>query len=96
MQSTVYCVKYRVSHVQCQYPAQCSLHIEARADIRIFLENLKKKNIAAKAAGQTLPDATPPLGKIPPFTQMAVTFEPMHYGVEKGQVAQVFFCERNR
>ena len=23
---------------------------------------------------QTLPDATPPLGKIPPFTKIAVTF----------------------
>ena len=28
---------------------------------------------AAQAAGQTLPDATPMLGKIPPFTKIAVT-----------------------
>ena len=26
---------------------------------------------------QTLPDATPPLGKIPPFSKIAVTFEPV-------------------
>ena len=25
---------------------------------------------------QTLPDATPPIGKIQPFSKMAVTFEP--------------------
>ena len=26
---------------------------------------------------RTLPDATPPLGKLPPFTKIAVTFDPM-------------------
>jgi hypothetical protein len=26
---------------------------------------------------QTLPDATPPIGKIHPFSKMAVTFEPL-------------------
>ena len=31
---------------------------------------------AAQTAGQTLPDATQPLGKIPPFTKIAVTFDP--------------------
>ena len=30
---------------------------------------------AVQAAGQTLPDATPPVGKIHPFSKIAVTFE---------------------
>ena len=32
---------------------------------------------AAKAAGKTLPDATPPVGKIHSFSKIAVTFEPI-------------------
>ena len=32
---------------------------------------------AAQATGQTLPDATPPVGKIHPFSKIAVTFAPM-------------------
>ena len=32
---------------------------------------------AAQAAGQTLPDATPPVGKMHPFSQIAVTLEPI-------------------
>ena len=32
---------------------------------------------AVQAAGQTLPDATPHLGKIPLFTKIAVTFDPV-------------------
>ena len=38
------------------------------------------KNInkpAAQAAGADLPDATPPLGKVFPFTKIAVNLEPM-------------------
>ena len=31
---------------------------------------------AAQAADQTLPEATPPIGKIDTFTKMVVTFEP--------------------
>ena len=38
---------------------------------------IKKNKLAAQAAGQTLPDATPPIGKIYSFTKMAVTFEPV-------------------
>ena len=36
-----------------------------------------KDKPAAQAAGQTLPNATPPLGKIHPFSKIAITFEPM-------------------
>ena len=32
---------------------------------------------AGQSAGQTLPDATPPLGKIPMFTKITVTFDPI-------------------
>jgi hypothetical protein len=32
---------------------------------------------AAQAAGQTLPDATPPVGKIHPLRKIAVSFEPI-------------------
>ena len=34
-------------------------------------------SLLRRLQAQTLPDATPPLGKIPPFTKIAVTFEPM-------------------
>ena len=39
----------------------------------LWLSNNKP---AAQAAGQTLPDATPPQVKIPPLTKTAVTFDP--------------------
>ena len=32
---------------------------------------------AAQAVGQTLPDAAPPVGKIHPFSKIAVTFKPI-------------------
>ena len=32
---------------------------------------------AVQAAGQTLPDATPSVGKIHPFSKVAPTFEPI-------------------
>ena len=37
---------------------------------------LLRNKPAAQAAGQTLPDATPPVGKIHPFSKIAVTYEP--------------------
>ena len=37
----------------------------------------KRNKLAAKAAGLTLPDATPPVGKIYPFSKINVTFEPI-------------------
>ena len=40
-------------------------------------ESPTKNKPAAQAAGQTLPDATPPVGKIRPLSKIAVTFEPM-------------------
>ena len=51
----------------------------------IFLESpINKKNVfllinksGAQAAGQTLPDATPPLVEISLFTKIAVTFDPI-------------------
>ena len=56
---------------------------------RKALNKTKKKNVGKEQIkffetsllrtlqAQTLPDATPPLGKIPLFTKIAVTFEPM-------------------
>ena len=35
---------------------------------------IDKNKPGAQAAGQTLPDATPPVGKIQPFSNIAVTF----------------------
>ena len=32
---------------------------------------------AGQSAGQTLPNATPPVGKIHPFSRIAVSFEPI-------------------
>ena len=37
----------------------------------------QRKKPAAQVAGQTLPDATPPVGKIHPFSKITVTFEPL-------------------
>ena len=43
-----------------------------------LLITLKKLNKpAAQAAGKTFPDAAPPIGKIRPFSKIAVTFEPI-------------------
>ena len=49
---------------------------ELRKHLETSLKNdqLKYKP-AAQAAGRTLPDATPPLGKINPFSKIALTFE---------------------
>ena len=38
---------------------------------------IEKNNPAAQAAGQILPDANPPVGKLPRFSKIAVTFEPI-------------------
>ena len=42
-------------------------------------ENFKhvETSLLRKLQAQTLPDATPPIGKIHPFSKMAVTFEPL-------------------
>ena len=44
----------------------------------VFTSNLDSRinKSAAPAAGQTLPVATPPEGKINPFSKITVTFEP--------------------
>ena len=36
-----------------------------------------KTSLLRRLQAQTLPDATPPIGKIHPFSKMAVTFEPL-------------------
>ena len=36
-----------------------------------------KTSLLRRLQAQTLPDATPPIGKIYPFTKMALTFEPV-------------------
>ena len=35
------------------------------------------KSLLRRLQAQTLPNATPPIGKIYPFTKMALTFEPV-------------------
>ena len=40
------------------------------------LQKYENKPVA-QAAGQTLHDATPPVGKIHPFSKITVTFEPI-------------------
>ena len=51
---------------------------QAACGVRIAKNKyLPKNKPAAKAAGQTLPNATPPVGKIHPFIKIAVTFEPI-------------------
>ena len=49
---------------------QCVLYNQQDVD------SLKKKP-AAQAADATLPHATSPIGKINPFSKMAITFEPI-------------------
>ena len=36
-----------------------------------------KTSLLRRLQAQTLPDATPPIGKIHPFSKMAITFEPL-------------------
>ena len=43
--------------------------------IKISGTKIIKNMPAAQAVGHTLPDATPPLGKIHPFIKIAATFE---------------------
>ena len=38
---------------------------------------VKKTSLLRRLKAQTLPDATPPMGNIHPFSKMAVTFEPL-------------------
>ena len=51
---------------------------DLRKHLETSLKNDQLRNKpAAQAAGQTLPDATPPVGKINPFSKIAVTIEPI-------------------
>ena len=43
----------------------------------MFTGEKKKKFIPNKPAAQTLPNATPPIGKFHPFSKMAATFKPL-------------------
>ena len=55
------------------YVMSNGIHEENLTQIsRVFDIN---KPAAPQAAGQTLPDATQPLGKIPPFTKIAVSLD---------------------
>ena len=40
-------------------------------------QSAKKTSLLRRLQAQTLPDATPPAGKIHPFSKIAVTFEPI-------------------
>ena len=47
--------------------------------------NGKKTSLLRRLQAQTLPDEAPPMGKIHPFSKMAVTFEPlMEFGCPLG------------
>ena len=48
--------------------------LEGERELKHFVPCNENKP-AAQAAGQTLPDGTTPVGKIPPFCKIAVTFE---------------------
>ena len=45
--------------------------------LSICIEKYMENKPAAQAAGQTLLDATQPVGKLHPFSKIAVTFEPI-------------------
>ena len=44
-------------------------------------------SLLRRLQAQTLPNKTPPIGKIYPFSKMAVAFEPVHYA-EVGDIQQ--------
>ena len=48
----------------------------------IYIETSLLRRLQA----QTLPDATPPMGKSHPFSKMTVTFEPLMGSLERKQV----------
>ena len=52
-------------------------HIKIAMTFSVQKQEEIKKNPAAQAAGQILPDATPPVGKIRPFGKISVTIEPI-------------------
>ena len=52
---------------------QSDLHGKMNVNIRY----LKKISLLLRLQAQTLPDATPPIGKIHPFSKMAVPFKPV-------------------
>ena len=43
----------------------------------VAIVTIVKTSLLRRLQAQTLPDATPPIGKIHTFSKMAVTFEPM-------------------
>ena len=49
----------------------------------ILMENLKRRktSLLSRLQAQTLPDASPPIGKIHPFSKITISFEPvMRFG----------------
>ena len=57
-----------------------------------------KTSLLRRLQAQTLPDATPPLGKIPQFTKIAVTFDlmkqfrcPLRFRISKKNLNIVYF-----
>ena len=52
--------------------------IRKRVGLRVHnIFDLIKTSLLRRLQAQTLPDATPPIGRIYPFSKMAVTFEPV-------------------
>ena len=54
------------------------MHVNIMTKGSWYIAGKKNKNKpATQAAGQTIPGATPPVGKNHPFIKIAVTFEPI-------------------
>ena len=74
-----------LSRLSIYYLHKIGLEKQQNYNIHFFMlllsgrqfKHLKKTSLLRRLQAQTLPDATPPIGKIYPFTKMAVTFEPL-------------------
>ena len=53
------------------------LSVKRKVALIFKSEKKKKTSLLRRLQAQTLPDATPPIGKNPSFSNMAVTFEPV-------------------
>ena len=58
-------------------PKIAKLKVMKKMGLLVVLLRVSQTSLLRRLQAQTLPDATPPLGKNPPFSKIAVTFEPI-------------------
>ena len=86
VQCVVLCVKYQVFRIQCAVdPVHGFANFESKPASTSYIfhgfQKLKlvssRTSLLRRLQAQTLPHATPPIGKIHPFSKIAIAFEPV-------------------